>query len=63
MSYIEDSIISIVFSPENSQVSFLELESLSIPTATLCSIFNAWLSNGSNCSFAIVNHHKCLALK
>lgn len=63
MNYMEDSIISIVFSPENSQVSFLQLEILSILTATLCSIFSAWLSNGSNSGFAIVNHHKCLALK
>lgn len=63
MNYIEDSIISIVFSPENSQVSFLRLEILSILTATLCSIFSASVSNGPHSGFAMVNHHECLALK
>lgn len=58
MNYMEDSIISIVFSPENSQ-----LEILFIPTVALCRIFNAWFGNGPNSGFAIVNHHKCLALK
>lgn len=58
MNYIEDSIISIVFSPENSQ-----LEILFILTVALCRIFNAWLGSGPNSGFAIVNHRKCWALK
>lgn len=53
MNYIEDGIISIVFSPENRQVSFLRLEILYVLTATLCSIFNASVSNGPHSGFAI----------
>lgn len=63
MNYIEDSIISIVFSPENRQVSFLSLEILYILTATLCSIYSTSVSNGPHSDFAIVNHPKSLALK
>lgn len=63
MNYIEDSIISIVFSPEKRQVSFLSLEILYILTATLCSIYSASVSNGPPSDFAIVNHPKSLALK